>query len=267
MSFDYLIAYEDRSEVHTSRWTLSGVKTLAAGNTSADGWLWMQAVDTDDTIQVYLCNDPACASGSRVAGGTADISDIANGAEACALTEENSSGLTGSFYFESYTSDPAVVIPVLVALCVDADLDAEYINLADLPSGVYSSTTGMADYCAIATQKALLLASQMFKEELGGYGAPEHRYHTVASRSFPDYRRLAAPDQLKDAAVHWALMLAFGACHERASGTMYSELRDYHDTKREQAIGSWNLSFNTDPDSDEDADAAKSSGSVRVVRI
>lgn len=266
MSFDYCIAYEDRTEVHTSRWSLSGVNTKAAGNTD-NGWLWMTAVDSANTAAVTIYKDAACAVGDKVASGTSDISDIADGACACALTEQNSSGLSGSFHFEAYVDDPTVAVPVLVSLCVDADLAIEYINIDDLPSEVYDSTNGMANYCAAATQKVLLLASQMFKEELGGFGAPEHPYHTVASRSYPDYRRIAAPDQLKDAAVHWALMLAFGACHERAASTMYSENREYHDKMREQAIGAWSLSFNTDPDSDEDADTAKSGGMTRIERV
>lgn len=266
MSFDYCIAYEDRGEVHTSRWSLSGVNTTSSGNTD-NGWLWMEATDSANTVTVELFKTAACASGDKVASGTADISDIADGAVQCEVTEQNSSGLSGSFYFESYTSDPTIAVPVLMALCIDADLAIEYINLDDLPSDVYDSTNGMADYCAAATQKVLLLASQQFAEELGGFGAPEHRYHTVATRDYPDYRRLAAPDQLKDAAVHWALMLAFGACHERAQDTMYSQLRDYHNGMREQAIGAWNLSFNTDPDSDEDADTAKSGGMTRIERI
>ena len=30
MSFDYAFAYEDRDEIHTSRWVLDGVQTRAA---------------------------------------------------------------------------------------------------------------------------------------------------------------------------------------------------------------------------------------------
>ena len=152
-----------------------------------------------------------------------------------------------------------------MSLCADGDLADEFANLAELPA--YDESTGLARYCAVATRKVLLLASQMFAEELGGFGAPEHRCRTIASRDVPDFRRLANPDQLKDAAVHWALMLAFGACHERAEETMYSHWRDYHDAKRKEAVAAWNLAFNTDPDADEDADARKSSGMVRVTRL
>ena len=63
------------------------------------------------------------------------------------------------------------------------------------------------------------------------------------------------------------LMLAFGACHERAEETMYSRLRDYHDTKRKEAIAAWNLTFNTDPSVDDDADEQRTTTSVRVTRV
>ena len=36
----YIICYEDRDELHTSRWLLEGVSTKADGNTHR-GWLFM----------------------------------------------------------------------------------------------------------------------------------------------------------------------------------------------------------------------------------
>ena len=48
---------------------------------------------------------------------------------------------------------------------------------------------------------------------------------------------------------------------------MYSELRDYHDRRRQEAIGSWKLSFNTNPDGDADADQAAGVRAVRVTRL
>jgi len=264
MSFDYVICYENRREIHTSRWKLDGVKTLAAENTIG-GWLWMTASRSGDTVTVGLYKDPACASNDKVAAGTADVAAISGAAAKCSLSQANTSGVTGEFYFEEYAADTAAPIPVLVCLCVDADLAIEYGNLADLPA--YSAVNGMADYCATATRKVLLLASQLFAEELGGCSAPEHRHIAGAERAYPDYRRLANPDQLREAAVHWALMLAFGRSHERAEKTMYSELRDYHDRRRQETIGAWNLTFNADPDGDADADQAGSARAVRVTRL
>jgi len=264
--FDYVIGYEDRDDLHTSRWALAGVNTTSGGNTDR-GWLWMAAVRSGSTVTVDLYKDAGCDSDDKVATGTADVTDIDGAPARCALAAANSSGLTGELYLEDYDGDPAAPVPVLAALCVDSDLAEEYHNLDDLPGDVYDSTNGMARHCAAATRNVLLLVSQTYAEELGGYGAPEHRHSAAASRAWPDFRRIANPDQLKSAAVHWALMLAFGSCHERAQDTMYSRLRDYHDAKRKEAIAAWHLAFNVDPDSDEDADRSKSSGMARVTRL
>ena len=109
--------------------------------------------------------------------------------------------------------------PEPITLCTNADLADEYHNLDDLPDDVYDKGNGMARYCAEASRKILPLASQMFPG------------------------RVISPGQLKDAAVHWALMLAFDSCRERSSEVMYSELRDYHDRKRTEAIASWQLTI------------------------
>ena len=264
---DYVICYEDRDVFHTSRWRLQGIVTTEDGANTDRGWLWMNAADASDTVTVDLYKDVAAASGDKVATGTADISGIDDAAAQCALTASNTSGIAGAIWFEDYDADPSAVVPVLVSLCVDRDLEDEYRNLSDLPTEVYDPTAGMARYCAAATRNVLLLVSQMYKEELGGYGAPETRHLLGAARTVPDYRAISTPDQLKPAAVHWALMLAFGACHERAQETMYSTLRDYHDEKRKEAIGAWNLSLNSDPSSDDDADLSKGVRSVRLERV
>lgn len=259
-----MICYEDRGRMQTSRWKLEGVKTLAAGSTEG-GWLWLTAARAGDVVTANLFKDAACTTGNKVASGTANVAGLAAGAVRCAMTQANNSGVSGEFYFERYAADTAVAAPVLASLCVDADVAIEYGNLSDLPA--YDAATGLAEYCATATRKVLLLASQLFSEELGGCGAPEHRNLGAAGREWPDFRRLANPDQLREAAVHWALMLAFGRSHERADKTMYSELRDYHDRRRQEAIGSWKLSFNTNPDGDADADQAAGARAVRVTRL
>lgn len=264
MSFDYCFAYEDRSEIHTSRWSLSGVSTKPDGP-AHDGRLWAAFSAAGDVVTADLYKAPACDSGDKVATGTADISGIDSAPARCALSEANSSGISGEFFIEDYSSDPAGAVELLVSLCSDADLADEHAALSDLP--VYDSTTGLARYCAVATRKVLLTLTQMYAGQLGGYGAPEHRYRAGAARGLPDLRRLANPDQLKDAAVHAALSLAFGACHERADETMFSRLRDYHDAKRIEAVEVWNIAFNTNPDADDDADRQKSAGAIRVTRM
>jgi len=263
--FDYPIVYEDRDELHTSRWALEGVNTTNDGNTDG-GWLWMLCVDASNTVTVDLYKDAACGADDKVATGTADIPAVATAAAKCTLTVSNASGMSGEFCFESYTGDNAAAIPVCVSLCVDADLAVEYTNLSDLPATVRDRTNGMAALCAAASRKTLLLATQMYADELGGHGAPEHGHIAGATRSYPRLSVISNPDQLKDAATHWALMLAFGSCHELARSTMYSELRDYHDDKRKEAIASWRLALNLDPDDDTDADEMASAGAVRLIR-
>ena len=262
----YLICYEDRDELHTSRWLLEGISTKADGNTHR-GWLFMNCARAGDNVIVALYKDPACGSSDAVATGTADISNIDAEPVKVTLSEQNSSGLSGSFYLEGYSSDPASPVPVLVSLCVDADLAEEWYDIDSLPADVYDPSYGMAAYCAAATRKVLLLVSQMYAQELGGYGGREHPYAGTARRERPDWRRIAVPDQLKDAAVCWALELAFGSCHKMASQTMYSQLRDRFEQRRKDAVAAWNLTFNIDPDSDLDADAMKSASAVRLRRV
>ncbi|MCP4376263.1 MAG: hypothetical protein GY794_08835 [bacterium] len=266
MSFDYAFAYEDRSYMHTSRWSLSGVDTRSGGSTTS-GRFWMLATLNDQSVTVQIYKTPDCDSGGLVASGSADVSDIETAPVACVLTQENTSGVSGQFWFESYLDDCGYPVEVLVTLCTDEDLAIEYSGLDDLPADVYSAARGMARHCAAASEKVLLLVSGVYARQLGGFGAPEHKYHTVAGRLLPDYRRLANPDQLKAAAVHWALSTAFGSCHELGAATMYSQLRDYHEQKRIESIEGWNLTLNLDPDTDEDADASKSSAMVRTTRL
>lgn len=262
MSFDYIIAYEDRDEVRTSRWKLDGVKTLAAGNTGS-GWLWATITNAGDTVTVDLYKSRGTTSADKVATGTCSKATLP---VVCTLTAANTSGMSGEVWLHEYTSQPVAQIPVMVSLAVDADLSIEYSGLSDLPA--YSATAGMADYVAEATRRCLLLASQVFSEQLGGFRAPEHRNVAAsAAREFPDYRRLANPDQLRTAAIHWALELAFGRSHERGSDTMYSELRDYHAEQRKDAVSAWNLTFTSEPDAEADADQAQGAVTVRPSRL
>jgi len=262
----YVISYEDRDELHTSRWLLEGVNTKAAGNTCG-GWLFMMAAKAGEKVTVELYKAPGCDAGDKVLTGTAEVSGLGDGPVKVTLAEANGSGLSGEFYLQGYSADPVAAVPLLVSLCVDADLAEEWYDLDALPADVYDGTKGMAKYAAAATRKVLLLVSQMYAEELGGYGAREHVHFTHAERAYPDWRRLVVPDQLKEAAVCWALELAFGSCHKLAQETMYSELRDRFEQRRKEAIAAWNLTFNTDPDADQDADSLKSANAVRVTRI
>jgi len=262
----YLISYEDRDCLHTSRWLLEGVSTTADGNTHR-GWLFLTASAAGQTVTVDLYKDPDCDASEKVATGSADVSGIEAAPVQVALSAVNDSGLTGRLYLEGYAADPPAPVPVLVSLCTDADLAELWRDIASLPSDVYDAACGMAAHCAAATRKVLLLASQMYASELGGAGGPEYPYAAGASRTAPDYRRLVVPDQLTEAAACWALELAIGSCHNMAEETMYSQLRDHFARRRAEAVGAWNLSFNTNPDEDADADASKSPTAVRLSRI
>lgn len=263
----YIISYEDRDVFHTSRWLLEGVNTKSGGNTYR-GWLFLKCVKTGDNVVATLYKAAACGGSDDVAVSSAtDVSGIADAPVQITLVEAESSGITGKFFLESYAEDNADAVPVLVSLCTDIDLAEEWYDLSALPATVYDATNGMATHCAAATKKVLLLVSQMYAEELGGYGGREHVHYPNVDREGPDWRRLIVPDQLKDAATCWALELAFGSCHKLGDDTMYSKLRDDYRDRRKDAIGGWSLTFNTDPDSDEDADAMKSATAVRLTRI
>jgi hypothetical protein len=263
MNFDYVISYEDRAVFHTSRWDLAGVNTKATGQLTR-GRFWITCVDTADTVQVNVYKEPALTN--LIASGTADISTIDTAPVQCTLAEENSSGLSGTFYFEDYDDDDSAGVEVLVSLIMDEDLSAEYGDISDLPA--YDSTNGMAEFCAVATQNTLLKVSQVYKTEIGGYGAPEHLYKLSSDRLVPDYRAIANPDQLMEAAVHRALMVAFYRSHDMADDTMYSERAEKHETWWKEAIGNWNLAFISDPDSGDDtADSSGQLGLKTPIRL
>ena len=266
--FEYPIVYEDRDAIHTGRWKLQGVNTREHDANTDRGWLWMETTDASNTVTVNLYKDIACAADDKVATGTADISGIDDAEVKCTLTEANSSGLSGEFYFLDYDDD-TTAIGILATLCVDRDLELLCRRgvLRDFPSDVYDPTYGMARWCAAATEKGLLMVSQLYQEELGGYGARETRHQSGAERDYPRYSVIAAPEQLRDAASHWALMLAHGACYGQSGDTADSVARDYHEEQKNAAVASWNLTFNTDPDADVDADTSAHVGAVPICRV
>lgn len=265
MSFEMPIVYEDRAKVRTSRWKLDGVKTFAAGNT-ASGWLWMKTATVGNALTLGLYKTSAMALGDRVAynSAAADISGIESDPVKITLVQDNTSGMSGELYLEDWSEDVSGA-PVLVTLCVDSDLAIEHRSLTALPN--YDATYGMASFCAAATEKVLLMVSQMFADQVGGYGAPEHRNLPGAERWVPDYRRISEPKQLRAAAVHAALGLIFWACHEMADDTMYSTLGERHEKKYDEEVSRLNPAFNTDPDSDDDADGRDSASAVRIERV
>ena len=112
MSFDYMICYEDRGRMRTSRWKLEGVKTLAAGSTDG-GWLWLTTARTGDVVTANVFKDAACTTGNKVASGTANVAGMSAAGVRCTLSQANTSGVSGEFFFDVYAADTAVPAPVL----------------------------------------------------------------------------------------------------------------------------------------------------------
>lgn len=261
--FEYVIPYEARADLHTSRWSLASVSTRTDGPT-ADGWLWLAVAVAGSSATMSLHDEATCDADNAVASGTVDVSGLPENAAPVVLSEANGSGMGGSLWLEHLAGD-VTGVPALVTLCTDADLALAYCNAAALP--VADPACGLAAYCAAATRQTLLLASQLYANELGGYGGPEDRRLPTAARAVPDFRRLAVPDQLRPAAVHMALAMALGACHDRAEETLFSRLRDHHAAAAREAVAGWNLTLNVDPDVDGDADTSRSRGFVPPVRL
>jgi hypothetical protein len=147
---------------------------------------------------------------------------------------------------------------VLATLCTDEDLAQHWPDLEELGPDVLDAAYGLARYCAAATGNTLRLVSQLFPRMLGGPAARADRNLPRAGRLFPDYRRIPAPEQLRQAAVFWALELALGARHQQGEASIWSQLRDHYHRLRRNEIASWNLSFDADPDGQSDTDTTAS---------
>ena len=261
-----IIPYEDRSDhLTTSRWALDGVNTIEGGENTDSGVVWLKTTKAGDTVTATLYKDDGLASGNSVATGTADVSGCDNtGANAAevALTQANSSGLSGAFWIHQYVGDDNC--PLQVTLCVDEDLDALYDGIEVLPTSTYNATTGMAEFIRVAGDDVISAMLARFEDELGGYSAAEAWYITDATRAYPDLRRIANPAQLRRSCAHRALALSLGRSHNRADETTFSELRDYHNAEYMAALESIVLAIKTG--SGDDAIGVGTSNTVRLER-
>lgn len=260
-----ILAYEDRGDHYmTSRWRLSGIRTKEdAGNTDK-GTLWLNMTRSGATITANLYKDDGLAAGNLVATGTVDASAVdgepENAAE-LALSQSNSSGISGSFWIHEWTATGTA--PVQVALAIDEDMDVLYDGLSTLEG--YNSTLGMAEYIRVAGEDVLAAVAKIFRDQIGGHGAPEAWWITDATRSYPDLRMIANPDQLRRACAHRALQHALGREHQRAGDTAFSALRDYHEEHYMAAIASLHLALKAGSgDNASDDDTATS---VRMARV
>ena len=248
--WESIICYEDRGAgFRTSRWRLAGIRTKAGGENTDAGVLWLQMSRAADTVTADLYKDDGLGSGDKVATGSADVSGVdgtAAGAVELALSEANSSGLSGSSWIHDYLGDG--VCPLQVALCTDEDLDGLWDGIEDLPG--YDATAGMAEYIRLAGEDVLAKVAAIFRRQVGGSGAPEAWFITDAGRARPDLRRIANPGQLRMACAYHALEIALGRSHQRGGETMYSSLRDYFHQQYDRAMGSLSLAFKTGGGSD-----------------
>ncbi|HUT60579.1 MAG TPA: hypothetical protein VNA25_22265, partial [Phycisphaerae bacterium] len=128
------------------------------------------------------------------------------------------------------------VCPVQVALCADEDLDALWDGIESLVG--YDSTVGCAQFIRLASEDIRNQVATIFRDQLGGRGAAEAWFIRDGSRAVPDLRRIANPDQLRLACAHRALAIAIGRSHKMGSDTMYSRLRDYHESECKRAMAS-----------------------------
>ena len=264
----YVISYEDHGDFVSSRWRIEGINSKAAGNTYG-GWLFLEASSDGTTITLNLYKDRDLESADKVLTGTVTEANVAvAGGGRADRSEANDSGLGGSVYLDEWTEDPDAASAVLVTLITDVDLAELWHEIDSLPADVYDTTSGMAKYCVAATKKVLLLASQLFADHLGGYGGKEHPHIVDVDRTAPDWRRIATPDQLKEAAACWALEMAFRSCVQTGDRTnLYGGLAEKFEELRKDAIAGWNLTFTADPDTSAEADSTASAGAIRMTRV
>lgn len=262
--WESVLVYEDRGAAyHTSRWRLAGIRTIKDSQNTADGVLWLRMTRSGATVTANVYKDDGLAAGNLVATGTVDASSVdgtpENAAE-LALTQSNSSGISGSFWLHEWIGD--ATSPMQVALCVDEDIDVLYDGISTLEG--HNATLGLAEYIRVAGEDVLAAVSKIFREQIGGHGSPEAWFITDASRQYPDLRRIANPDQLRRACAHRALQHALGREHQRAGDTAFSSLRDYHEQQYMDALSSLGLAIKSG--SGDNAEEDKSASVLRQGR-
>jgi len=262
--WETIICYEDRCDgFRTSRWRLSGVNTRQGFENTDGGVLWLEMTRAGDTVTVSLYKSASRGASDEVATGSANVSGLDGTAAAAAevdLAEANASGLTGSLRLHQVHADAAC--PVQVGFCVDEDLHALWDGIESLPG--YDATRGCAEFIRLAGEDLLAKVAAMFRDRLGGNGTAEAWFLEDPTRSVPDLRRIANPAQLRAACAHRALALAIGRSHKMGADTMYSRLRDYHQSEHERALASLVLAVRP---ADGSAEATGLAAAVRQSRV
>lgn len=267
MANDHIIVYEDRDEIRTTRWSIDGVVTKDSGNTDK-GWLYYSTVKTGDNIVVTVYKDAAGAN-SVMACSATNISatdNTATNAVKITLAAVNTSGLTGTMWVH-YWAEDVTLVPMLVSLCVDEDIELIYQRSDEAHmTGVYDSTVGYAKYCAMATAFVLRWVAKKYPEEIGGFGAETDHKLKLAERIYPQWSRINAPEQLKDAATYYACWWAFMSQDESdGEDSMLASKAKMCQEQFESALSSINLVFDTDGDSEPETRSAASD--IQSVRL
>jgi hypothetical protein len=230
--------------------------------------MYFSSTKTGDDLKIRLFSSASTGVVPVIAEGTSDISGIDDGPVLIELAEVSSSGISGIVWVHSWVSDVERV-PLLVSLVLDYDIDLIYSGSdEDHMDGAYSDTDGYARYCAMATTFILRLVSNLYKDQLGGFGNREAVQLTDPDRLEPDLRGLSSPNQLKDAAIFYACWMAFMAQSQSdGSDDMLVFKAEQCKEQYEDAKSAWNLAINTDPDEDEDADLSKGASSKQMTRV
>ncbi len=268
MAFDHIIVYEDRDEIRTTRWIINGVITKDTGNTDR-GRLWFSTVKTGDNLVVTVYKDSA-GSASVLLSSATDISALDNdsaNAVKIALVAENTSGLSGTMWVHDWTED-VTLVPMIVSLCMDQDIEDEYAASEEtFMAAVYDSTVGYARFCSIATAHVMRLVTNLYIQEIGGFGGVEDYDLKTPERFTPDWRGVIVPLQLLDAAKYYACWKAFMAAdNSDGEDSMLAFKATNCKEQFDDAVSKLNLTINTDPDVDEDADLSKGASVIRPTR-
>ena len=266
MAFNHIIVYEDRAEIRTSRCVLDGIITKDTGNTH-EGHLWMSTVATGNNIVATLYKDRAGSSSVAVSD-SVDVSDVDTTPAILTFSEADSSGITGTIWVHSFTTD-VTLVPMVVSLCMDQDIEDEYARSEEAHmNGAYDATVGFARYCSIATSHVMRLVTQLYMNELGGFGGAEDYTLDSPDRLDPDWRGIIVPLQLLDAAKYYACWKIFMSQSESdGEDDMLAFKASQCKEQFDDAVSKISLTINTDPDVDEDADLSKRVVTTRMTRV
>ncbi len=249
--YETVIAYEDRAKVFTHDWRFAGVKTTSSGNTDG-GLLYFSLTKSSNTFTADVYEVEAKESGDKVATGSVESTSAPSEASplSIALSESNSSGLTGALKIADYSADETAGY-LQVLLAVDADAGKYFAGYDVL--NAYDSSTGLAESHNLAMFEIIDKMSARFSHELGGYG--KSPWWQSGSKRYPDLRRILNPAQLRKAAAHYALYEALMAS-TYDENSAYWNLMELHKREYQEAMSSIQIALDADTDGDGDKHTA-----------